>query len=46
MADRMLNEATQKEISNKFEKIEDEVIGHGIHEKYHELLVQLKQKYQ
>ena len=29
----------------KFEKIEEEVVGHGVHEQFHELLKQLKSKY-
>jgi hemerythrin-like domain-containing protein len=45
MADRMMSEETQDQISGRFELIEEEVIGHGIHEQYHELLEQLKRKY-
>ena len=45
MANKALSEQKQKEISEQFEKIEEEVVGHGVHEKYHELLNQLKSKY-
>jgi hemerythrin-like domain-containing protein len=45
MADNTLREQKQKEISEQFEKIEEEVVGHGVHEQYHELLEQLKKKY-
>lgn len=45
MADKVLSEQKQKEISEQFEKIEQEVVGRGIHEQYHELLNQLKNKY-
>ena len=45
MANKTLSEQKQKEISEQFEKIEVEVVGHGVHEKYHELLNQLKSKY-
>lgn len=45
MANKTLSEQKQKEISEQFEKIEEEVVGHGVHEKYHELLNQLKSKY-
>jgi hemerythrin-like domain-containing protein len=45
MADRILGEETQEQIAGRFELIEEEVIGHGIHEQYHELLEHLKAKY-
>ena len=45
MADRILSEQKQNEIVEQFEKIEEEVVGHGVHEKYHELLNQLSNKY-
>lgn len=45
MADRLLPEKKQNEIINDFERIEEEVVGHGIHERYHEFLNQLKAKY-
>jgi hemerythrin-like domain-containing protein len=45
MANKTLSEQKQKEISEQFEKIEEEVVGHGVHEQYHELLNQLKSKY-
>ena len=45
MADKILSGQKQKEIYGKFEKIEEEVVGHGVHEQYHELLEQLKNKY-
>jgi len=45
MANKTLSEQKQKEISEQFEKIEEEVVGHGVHEKYHELLNLLKSKY-
>jgi hemerythrin-like domain-containing protein len=45
MANRVLNEQKQKDLYEQFEKIEEEVVGHGVHEQYHELLKQLKNKY-
>lgn len=45
MTDKVLSEKKQKEISEQFVKIEQEVVGHGVHEQYHELLKQLKCKY-
>lgn len=45
MADKVLSGQKQKEISEQFEEIEQEVVGHGVHEQYHELLNQLKNKY-
>ena len=45
MANKTLSEQRQKEIFEQFEKIEEDVVGHGVHEQYHELLNQLKIKY-
>jgi hemerythrin-like domain-containing protein len=45
MADRILSNEKQDEIYRQFEKIEEEVVGHGVHEQYHELLKQFKTKY-
>jgi hemerythrin-like domain-containing protein len=45
MADRTLSQAKQVEIYEQIEKIEEEVVGHGVHEQYHELLKQFKTKY-
>jgi hemerythrin-like domain-containing protein len=45
MANKTLSEQRQKEIFEQFEKIEEDVVGHGVHERYHELFNQLKFKY-
>ncbi len=45
MADNVLTEQKQKEIFEQFEIIEEEVVGHGVHEQYHELLNKIKNKY-
>jgi hemerythrin-like domain-containing protein len=45
LADKVLNTHAQKEIAEQFEKIEEEVVGYGVHEKYHKLLISLKSKY-
>ena len=45
IANKALGEQKQKEIFKKFEKIEEDVVGHGVHDQYHELLAQLKIKY-
>lgn len=45
MADRALDQTKQDKIYEQFEKIEEEVVGHGVHEQYHELLKGLKIKY-
>jgi hemerythrin-like domain-containing protein len=45
MADRVLTQATQDELTAGFEKVEEEVVGHGVHEKFHELLDQLEKIY-
>ena len=45
MADKVLAPQVQESIYKQFEKIEEEVVGHGVHEQFHELLNQLKSKY-
>lgn len=38
MADRVLDEAAQDELFEKFEQHEENVVGHGIHEKLHGMI--------
>jgi len=45
MANKVLTEDNQNEILRQFKIIEEKVVGHGIHEQYHDLLEQLKNKY-
>ena len=45
LSNKTLSEQRQKEIFEQFEKVEKDVVGHGIHKQYHELLNQLKIKY-
>jgi hemerythrin-like domain-containing protein len=45
MANKVLSEKKQNEVFEQFEKIEEDVVGRGVHEQYHELLNQLKSKY-
>jgi hemerythrin-like domain-containing protein len=45
MAEKVLSLQKQNEVFEQFEKIEEEVVGHGVHEQFHELLKQLKGKY-
>jgi hemerythrin-like domain-containing protein len=45
MADKVLGNKLQDDLYEQFEKIEEEVVGHGVHEQFHELLKQLKSKY-
>jgi hemerythrin-like domain-containing protein len=45
MAEKVLSIQKQNKIFDQFEKIEKDVIGHGVHEQYHELLNELKNKY-
>lgn len=45
MADKLLPQEKQNEIYSAFEQIEEEVVGHGVHERYHDFLNQLKAKY-
>lgn len=45
IADSHLAPETQNELLEKFEKVEEEKIGHGKHEKFHRLLYRLKETY-
>jgi hemerythrin-like domain-containing protein len=45
MAEKVLSIMKQNEVFEQFEKIEELVVGHGVHEQFHELLKQLKSKY-
>jgi hemerythrin-like domain-containing protein len=45
MADHVLSEAKQKELEKEFARIEEEIVGHGIHEKFHALLEELSGLY-
>lgn len=45
MADKVLSNLVQDDVYEQFEKIEEEVVGHGVHEQFHELIKQLKNKY-
>jgi hemerythrin-like domain-containing protein len=38
MADRVLSAADQRQLGEQFEKLETEVMGPGVHERYHDLL--------
>ncbi|MGQ9571952.1 MAG: hemerythrin domain-containing protein [Dehalococcoidia bacterium] len=44
MADRVLSAGDQQELLERFEKIEREVIGPGVHERYHHLLDDLERE--
>jgi len=45
MADRELSNEKQIEITKQFEKIEENIVQHGFHEHYHDLLEKLQTKY-
>ena len=44
MADRVLNAADQQELEQRFDQIETEVMGPGVHERYHQLLDDLERE--
>jgi hemerythrin-like domain-containing protein len=44
MADSVLSPADQKEMEERFQKIETEVMGPGVHERYHRLLDDLERE--
>jgi hemerythrin-like domain-containing protein len=41
MANRVLSADEQEQMAREFDRIEDEVIGAGVHERYHQMLDQL-----
>lgn len=45
MADKVLKAAKQNELLKAFEKVEENIIGHGKHEQFHELLERLEKIY-
>lgn len=45
MGDKLLSDQLQTELLEKFEKLEEEEIGPGKHEEFHELLKKLKEIY-
>ncbi len=45
MADKVLDEEKQEEINKQFLNIEENVVGKGVHEKYHRLIHELEGKY-
>jgi hemerythrin-like domain-containing protein len=45
MADRVIPAALQKQLLKDFEKVEEEIVGHGKHEEFHELLERLQALY-
>lgn len=45
MADERLTDEQQKELLKEFDRVEREEIGAGVHEKYHEMLHQLRDVY-
>jgi len=45
MADRMIPPDEQSRLLDGFDKVEAEVVGHGVHERFHELLDRLKAAY-
>jgi len=44
MADRMLTKDDQKQLEQGFEKVENEIMGHGVHEKYHAMIEEWERK--
>lgn len=46
IADRILDNATQDELFQKFEYHEESVIGHGVHEKFHSMIQSWSEEYE
>lgn len=45
MADRVLTSEIQDYLTKSFAKVEDEIVGHGVHERFHKLLEDLEEIY-
>jgi len=45
MAERLLPETTHAQLAQEFERVEEERIGPGVHERYHALLNQFQETY-
>lgn len=45
MADMHMDEKVEKELLDAFEKVEEEVMGHGRHEEFHDLILRLESTY-
>lgn len=45
MADKVIPQEEQNQLLIDFDKVETEIVGEGVHEKFHELLDQLKTEY-
>jgi len=45
MADRLIDEAAQDEMFEKFEQHEESVIGHGVHEELHAMIHKWEEEY-
>jgi hemerythrin-like domain-containing protein len=46
IADRVLTPEIQDDLAKGFAKVEDEIVGHGVHERFHKLLDDLEALYQ
>jgi hemerythrin-like domain-containing protein len=44
MADRMLAKDDQNQLEQGFEKVENEIMGPGVHEKYHRMIEEWERK--
>jgi len=45
LADRQLNEVTDEKLVEEFERVEEERVGHGKHEEFHQLMEELQKFY-
>jgi hemerythrin-like domain-containing protein len=45
LANQILDKEDQKELEKGFERVEEEVMGPGVHERYHKMIEQWEQKY-
>jgi len=45
LADRQLNDATDEKLVEEFERVEEERVGHGKHEEFHQLMEELQKFY-
>lgn len=45
LADRILTPGDQEELAKGFERVEDEVMGPGVHERYHNMIEEWERRY-
>jgi len=45
MAEEKLSDERKKELQKAYDRVESEIIGEGVHERYHHMIEDLKEKF-